>query len=532
MEKAPSEKLDFYVDEGTMPFAAGLGFADASASVPIGVGNHRVIAVASGAPKSEAIFTEEFTVTSDSAYTVYAVRTPGDTLRGITFGRTLTPTYKEFHNLFIGVFHASSKLGEVRLQGVDPNGKNVFATQLWFARQGIEGGLIYYRQQETRITSTILIDEQPTNIYFTGQYIGPQVLTMVISGTVAENTLALYMVSDSDTLEQRPVEKQRYANQGDGGMRYVDCVPDEFTGEAAGRRYISTSIAYWNYEDAALLGATTVVDDLLGPTITQTYIGLTGPPEQFQLLYDTVNVQTDTLYTLFVVGTGMDSNASTVILPTNWNDRPASGKVRLRLFQAIPDLGSVDVQMKFSNGEERTVGGLGFKQHSEYIEVSGGPVTMRCLQAGSGKVIFESRGGLPSDSTYTLLLTGLEQRKTQGATLLNDSYSGLQKPMVAFTTVATDAEEEERGVGGVAMWPNPVRDQLSVRYESGGGEAERIEVLDMLGRVVLVQEVEGGIVGERLIGIRTSALASGSYRVRVIDENDRELGQASVMVVK
>lgn len=531
MEKAPTESVDFYVDDGATPFATGLRFAEASASVPITVGDHRVVAVASGASKSEAIFTEEFTVTSDSAYTVYAVRTPGDTLRGITFGRTLTPVYKEFNNLIIGVVHASPKLGEIRLMGRDPNGKNVFAVQLWFARQGIEGGLLYYPQQETRITSTLLIDNQPTNIYFTGQYIGPQVLTMVISGTIAENTLGLYMVRDSDTLEQRPVEKQRYANQGDGGMRYVDCVPDEFTGEASGRRFIRSLIAYWN-QSAQFLGATGVIDDLLGPTIAQTYVGLDGPPEQFQILYDTVNVQTDTLYTLFVVGTGMDSNASTVILPTNWNDRPASGKVRLRLLQTIPDLGSVDLQMKFSDGEERTVAGLEFKEHSEYIEVAGGPVTVRCLQAGGGKVLFESRGGLPSDSTYTLLLTGMESRKTMGATLLNDSYSELQKPMVQFTTVTTDAGESVAGIGGMAVWPNPVRDQLGVRYKSGGVGTERIEVIDLFGRLVLRQVVEGGIAGERLVGVSVMELSSGSYRVRVIDGGGRELGSGSVLVVK
>lgn len=532
MEKAPSEKLDFYVDEGATPFAAGLGFADASASVPIGVGGHTVIAVASGSPKSEAIFTEEFTVTSDSAYTVYAVRTPGDTLRGITFGRTLTPEYQEFKKIFIGIFHAASKIGNITLKASDVNGAVAFNTEFWFSRRGVNGGLPYFLRQETRITSTILANDQPTNIYFTGQYIGPKVLTMVISGTIAENTLGLYMVNDSDTLEQRPVEKQRYANQGDGGMRYVDCVPDEFTGDAAGRRYISTSIAYWNRQDAELLGATMIVSDLFGPTIAQTYVGLTGPPEQFQLLYDTVNVQTDTLYTLFVVGTGMDSNASTVILPTNWNDRPASGKVRLRLFHTIPDLGGVDLQMKFSDGEERTVAGLAFKQNSEYIEVAGGPVTVRCLQPGSGKVLFESQGGLPSDSSYTLLLTGMEKRKTMGATLLNDSYGELQKPMVQFTTVTTDVAEEEQGARGVALWPNPARDQVVVRYVSGGVGEDRIEVVDMVGRVVLGQAIAGEIGGERLVGISTVELSSGSYRVRVVREDGRELGQCGVMVVR
>lgn len=531
MENAPAEKLDFYVDDEATPFASGLRFADASASVPIAVGSHRVIAVASGAPKSEAMFTEEVMVTSDSAFTLYAVRTPGDTLRGITFGRTLTPVYKEFNNLIIGVFHASPKLGEVRLMGRDPNEKNVFASQLWFARRGINGELAYFLQQETRITSTLLIDNQPTNIYFTGQYIGPQVLTMVIVGTVAENTLGFYMVHDSDTLEQRPVEKQRYANQGDGGMRYVDCVPDEFTGDASGRRFIRSLIAYWN-QSAQFLGATGVIDDLLGPTITQTYVGLDGPPEQFQLLYDTVNVQTDTLYTLFLVGTGMDSNVSTVILPTNWNNRPAPGKVRLRLFHTIPDVGSVDLSMKFSDGEERMVQGVGFKGHSEYIEVSGGPVTVRCLQAGGGKVLFESRGLLPYDSTYTLLLTGMEKQKTMGSTLLNDSYSGLQRPMVQFSTVATDAEAEAKGVRGVGIWPNPSHGEFVVRYSSSGRGEDRIEVVDVLGGVVLRREVGAGIVGERLVGVSTEGLSSGSYRVRVIDGAGMEIGSGGVMVVK
>ncbi|MBK8912709.1 MAG: T9SS type A sorting domain-containing protein [Chlorobi bacterium] len=188
--------------------------------------------------------------------------------------------------------------------------------------------------------------------------------------------------------------------------------------------------------------------------------------------------------------------------------------------------------MKFSDGEERMVQGVGFKGHSEYIEVSGGPVTVRCLQAGGGKVLFESRGILPYDSTYTLLLTGMEKRKTLGSTLLNDSYSGLQRPMVQFSTVATGAEAEVKGVRGVGIWPNPSRDEFVVEYVSSGRGEDRIEVVDLFGRVVLRREVGAGIVGERLVGVRTEGLSSGSYRVRVIDGAGMEVGSGGVMVVK
>ena len=141
---------------------------------------------------------------------------------------------------------------------------------------------------------------------------------------------------------------------------------------------------------------------------------------------------------------------------------------------------------------------------------------------------------MPSDSTYTLLLTGMEKRKTMGATLLSDNNGELQKPMVQFTTVTSDAGEGEGvpGVGGIAVWPNPVREQVRVRYESDGVGEERIEVVDLFGRGVVVEEVTGGIVGERLVGIDVKELASGSYRVRVIDNNGRELGSVAVMVVK
>lgn len=533
MENAPAEKLDFYVDDEATPFASGLRFADASASVPIAVGSHRVIAVASGAPKSEAMFTEEVIVTSDSAFTLYAVRTPGDTIKGIIGSYANINKVNGNRKVRVGFMHLSPTLGTASCRSLSANGNPLFVVPDWtFGKKGLAGGTPSSLVTEGLLRSTLSGDKISNANIFTDQFIGEQVVTFIITGSPATNNLAIYTLHDSDTGEQRPIHKQRYAYQGDGGMRYVDCVPDEFTGDAAGRRFISTSIAYWNREDAQFLGATTVVDDLLGPTITQTYVGLDGPPEQFQLLYDTVNVQTDTLYTLFLVGTGMDSNVSTVILPTNWNNRPAPGKVRLRLFHTIPDVGSVDLSMKFSDGEERMVQGVGFKGHSEYIEVSGGPVTVRCLQAGGGKVLFESRGLLPYDSTYTLLLTGMEKQKTMGSTLLNDSYSGLQRPMVQFSTVATDAEAEVKGVRGVGIWPNPSHGEFVVRYSSSGRGEDRIEVVDVLGGVVLRREVGVGIVGERLVGVSTEGLSSGSYRVRVIDGAGIEIGSGGVMVVK
>ncbi|WP_276677792.1 DUF4397 domain-containing protein [Nitrosomonas europaea] len=533
MENAPAEKLDFYVDDEATPFASGLRFADASASVPISVGSHRVIAVASGAPKSEAIFTEEVMVTSDSAFTLYAVRTPGDTIKGIIGSYANINKVNGNRRVRVGFMHLSPTLGTVSCRSLSANGNPLFVVPDWtFGKKGLAGGTPSSLVTEGLLRSTLSGDKISNANIFTDQFIGEQVVTFIITGSPATNNLAIYTLHDSDTGEQRPIHKQRYAYQGDGGMRYVDCVPDEFTGDAAGRRFISTLIAYWNRETAQFLGATTVVDDLLGPTITQTYVGLDGPPEQFQLLYDTVNVRTDTLYTLFLVGTGMDSNVSTVILPTNWNNRPAPGKVRFRLFHTIPDVGSVDLSMKFSDGEERMVQGVGFKGHSEYIEVSGGPVTVRCLQAGGGKVLFESRGILPYDSTYTLLLTGMEKRKTLGSTLLNDSYSGLQRPMVQFSTVATGAEAEAKGVRGVGIWPNPSRDEFVVEYVSSGRGEDRIEVVDLFGRVVLRREVGAGIVGERLVGVRTEGLSSGSYRVRVIDGAGMEVGSGGVMVVK
>ncbi|MFO7615614.1 MAG: T9SS type A sorting domain-containing protein, partial [Bacteroidales bacterium] len=88
---------------------------------------------------------------------------------------------------------------------------------------------------------------------------------------------------------------------------------------------------------------------------------------------------------------------------------------------------------------------------------------------------------------------------------------------------------EAWGRGGVAVWPNPVREVLSVKVLGlSDGLVYSLEIYDIFGRPVL----SGGLDGrEGEIRVDVSGLVPGIYLV-VVRDQEKWIGSAKVVVVR
>ncbi len=77
---------------------------------------------------------------------------------------------------------------------------------------------------------------------------------------------------------------------------------------------------------------------------------------------------------------------------------------------------------------------------------------------------------------------------------------------------------------GLTLWPNPARDEVSVRCFSTSGQAASLSVFDLSGRLV-VQESRALNAGENTFTLRTDALVPGVYIAQLRQENEAVTGR-------
>lgn len=78
--------------------------------------------------------------------------------------------------------------------------------------------------------------------------------------------------------------------------------------------------------------------------------------------------------------------------------------------------------------------------------------------------------------------------------------------------VASEGDPGSTEVARAAVWPNPFRERFTVAFEVAQAGPVKVELLDMLGRVVKRQEVGWA---EHTLGLSGEGLAPGVYLVRI-----------------
>jgi hypothetical protein len=524
MENPPSEKLHFYLDDEQTPFASALSFAEVSVAIGLNPGNHSVSAVPTGSPKDATIFTEEFTVSADSTYMLVSVRTPGDTLRGLLVSRLLSPPIAA-GKFLAGLVHASPRLGTIRWMGRNAGGQLQLDGKFWFGPT-INGEWYMRPVGEGPLISTLLRQDTIVGNTFIDQYLGGRIVWLVLTGTTADSSLSIYTLIDDDTLEQRPVHKQRRSGEGDGKIREVNLVPDIHLSEGA---FVEFDLWRTNSYRPPFRHTSPFIGDMLGLTRIQSIFLKDGPI--YFVLKDTVTINADTIYTYYLVGTGLDTMANSVVLRTPLNAVPATDKSWLRVLHAAPDLGPVDLTVTYGDGSKQQFTNLRFRESTDYAEITPYALAVQVYAAGSSTLLFERSGWLPADSVWTLILSGLKTRNSLGINLLNDLNPNWQAPMVLMGGgAAVRSGAETQAVTGVVIAPNPAGEMIGVQYMLANPADVNIALYDMMGRVVRQQMVTGS--GRQNATLSTDDLPNGTYQIALTDNDGTTLSRAMVLVLR
>jgi hypothetical protein len=79
-----------------------------------------------------------------------------------------------------------------------------------------------------------------------------------------------------------------------------------------------------------------------------------------------------------------------------------------------------------------------------------------------------------------------------------------------------DLLPEEIALTGVeAVFPNPSRSLVSIRYVAGDPVIQTIEVVNLLGQVLDTRSISGGVTGRSTLSLNVSRLPAGLYIVRL-----------------
>ena len=87
-------------------------------------------------------------------------------------------------------------------------------------------------------------------------------------------------------------------------------------------------------------------------------------------------------------------------------------------------------------------------------------------------------------------------------------YAGPPSEELVGTEVVND------DISGYNLFPNPVDDQLNVRFEIAGGSAATVELLDVTGKLIDSHDVQAA-AGSNLVVLNTAEYAAGVYMVKL-----------------
>jgi hypothetical protein len=177
------------------------------------------------------------------------------------------------------------------------------------------------------------------------------------------------------------------------------------------------------------------------------------PASSAPVIAATVNLEAGKAYTVAVFGQLTSVKAA---LLTDDMSRPANRRSKVRLIQAIPGEGAVDLV----SGGDVLISNARFPSASGYREVPAGTVDVEVRRAGSGKVLARTRNlKLPSGSISSLVAVGGIGEKLELLDI-RDAAAAVS----AAGGVAT-------GVGGTSPDPGPDGWRLALLLLVGGGLA-------------------------------------------------------------
>lgn len=138
-----------------------------------------------------------------------------------------------------------------------------------------------------------------------------------------------------------------------------------------------------------------------------------------------------------------------------------------------------------------------------------GQITLAPSVVSSGGGFYEGNNMIVSWTVGELAVTTL----TGGDMILTQ---GFQQPEIAGVGIEPGTDTNL----GITVYPNPVGNELYIRFDVVSGGRYRIEVNDVTGR--LIAQTEREINPGEIIQLSTSAYTSGVYFLKVISPDHNE----------
>ena len=519
LEGTDPELLDFFLDGE--PFAEKYALGEVSEAVRLSPGEHTVTVgpAGGGAP----ILSRNVRVSADSTYDFFVARSPEDKVEGFLLSALLGPPYPGWKPSF-RLLHASAKLGRVYFFSREVWDTIGFGRDdRWYVGWNYVNVLTGGRNQFWLFPSPARQND-PTR--FTHQFWDYEVVTVVLSWSLDAGDVRVWVIDDRDTNEQRPAISMRRAGEDDGALRGISMVPDILDRE--GLTLIETPgvSPQLSYEFRWVIP---VRHDFKGRTkITiSTIIG----NDRSLAFVDTITINTDTLYSIYALGSARDTTVRGLVLTTWLDARPPVGEAWVRVLHAQPGIGPIDMEIFYEDNTSHPLQNIPFAEATDYFSAPPGAINVKLYRRGEETPYLETRGALPGDSLYTIIASGIETRNNLGVNLINDLRDPVGfEPMTLFEGSSSVPVAGEH-LSSLQVYPNPLKGHGVIEGEVKQSGPLQLELYDTRGRFLRLLSEEQRYEGRLRIGFDVSDLASGFYQLILRDSDGGVVGTQGIRLL-
>lgn len=200
------------------------------------------------------------------------------------------------------------------------------------------------------------------------------------------------------------------------------------------------------------------------------------------------------------------------------SEKPAAGKVGLQVFHGATDAPAVDVNAR---GVGTLFGNLAYGESGDgYLEVGPASYTIDIAAAGTQTVVASYTAPLTGfvDSSLVVVASGflspnLPAGRDAGAAfaLVAVTPSG---QTIVLPTLTTGLNKLTTAAAGFDLYPNPVKDELSISMNKAAKGSYVVTVSDLSGRMLVQETIENNLQSKATIN--TSTLSKGMYILNIV----------------
>lgn len=244
-----------------------------------------------------------------------------------------------------------------------------------------------------------------------------------------------------------------------------------------------------------------------------------------------LTIKADTLTSVALIGGTGGALYRAIFLNAALADVPTTpGRMAIRFINAAPDAGSLDLNVKFSDGSSTTVTSLGYGEYTAIMPEPAGNVTVRIARAGTAGDLALLEGPLGANKLINAFIVGNVADNTLGVRLQDETAMDGEIPLPALAAPAAVPMTSAAPVASLDVMPNPASNLARLLVPATLGEIRSVDIVDGFGR--RVHHMEGGVAAGAggTITLPVSGLASGAYIVELRGA-DRAVVAAARLVV-